>query len=223
MFSGPEYTQPLKTSLSPPPRQSWSRSKSFQGSNLAIVSALSNRAFAPGLDASLSSSMHAGNEGEYIPNEPMITSSSSEARSSVSSSSISSPGTDTRSPTLGPFSETGTTSTTSQRTLGSTASPPLLPTKTGYTRTSGPISGRATPQQDSRNYSLDQEQDFRVSLTKDRGTAPMELRKSSNRPQRSIDNLSSAYHFRKAADLGQGGQGADGGRTSPPNSRRGGT
>ncbi|KAG0276362.1 hypothetical protein BGZ95_007631 [Linnemannia exigua] len=185
------------SSLSPPPRQSWSRSKSFQGSAPTISATMVSR-FTEGenpmtIDVELANDLVTG---DTIP-------SSGGTRSSLASS-IGSPTTD--SPTLTPINELRT----KPLKKDGISSPAMSPAATS---SSLPRFGGAAPRmsQDQRNNSLDRESEQSLSGISGLGggsgkaragysTAAMDLRRNTNRPQRSVDNLASAYFYRRAAE-----------------------
>ncbi|KAF8987132.1 hypothetical protein BGZ52_006026 [Haplosporangium bisporale] len=181
---------PAQTSLSPPPRQTWARSKSFQGTTAAISAALMAR----------------NNHSLELPNKLALTEMSintapsngeeddEDVPLSPSSSTASS-----RSPPLSPISPHGSSiANLAPRVLGSKIS-------------------RLGPHIHSRNHSLgsSSSNEGRMSLpssptspafAKDRlgfSTAAMDLRRASSRHQRSVDNLTSSYYYKRAAELSQ--------------------
>lgn len=203
--SVPVSNQP--SSLSPPPRQSWSRSKSYQGSAPAIPASFIGK-FNEGenpmtIDVQLANDLVSGNA--TIP-------SSGGTRSSMSSS-IGSPTTD--SPTLTPIGEVRT-KTTPPSKKDSLTSPALSPSTPTIASPLPRLGGMAPPRtsQDKRNNSLDRDSELSFSANGSGGlggsgtgkgrtgftTATMDLRRASNRPQRSVDNLASAYFYRRAAE-----------------------
>ncbi|KAF9154163.1 hypothetical protein BG015_001680 [Linnemannia schmuckeri] len=203
--SVPISNQP--SSLSPPPRQSWSRSKSFQGAAPTISAALTGK-FTEGenpmmIDVQLANDLISGDA--TIP-------SSGGTRSSMSSS-IGSPTTD--SPTLTPTSEVRT-KTAPPLKKDSLSSPAPSPSTPSIASPFPRLGGMAPPRtsQDKRNNSLDRDSELSFSASGSGGlgasgtgksrtgftTATMDLRRASNRPQRSVDNLASAYFYRRAAE-----------------------
>lgn len=205
--SVPVSNQP--SSLSPPPRQSWSRSKSFQGS-----------APAPGISAALAGKFTESENpmtidvqlaNDLVSGDTTIPSSGG-TRSSVSSS-VGSPTTD--SPTLTPISELRTKAAPSPKKDSPTspAQSPSIPTMaSSFSRLGGMVPRTS---QDKRNNSLDRESELSLSAGSNGGglggpgtgkgrtgftTATMDLRRASSRPQRSVDNLASAYFYRRAAE-----------------------
>ncbi|KAF9943213.1 hypothetical protein BGZ67_004992 [Mortierella alpina] len=149
----------IKTSLSPPPRQSWRRSKSFKGLNMPVAT----------IDTAL-----ANNDAAALPGEPLSSASATDT-SFVSSAQSSPTGvvTDTRRELA------------SSPTAHRSQSPPDHPTL------------------DSRGSSLEQSEP-RVSRERERSLA-QSSRLHSSRQQRSVDNLSSAYHYQRATELNQSG------------------
>ncbi|KAF8947164.1 hypothetical protein BGZ47_010083 [Haplosporangium gracile] len=202
--SVPVSNQP--SSLSPPPRQSWSRTKSFQGA-APTISALTGK-FTEGenpmtIDVQLANDLISGDA---------TISSSGGTRSSMSSS-IGSPTTD--SPTLTPISEVRTKAAPLPKTdslLSLAPSPSTPPIASPFPRLGGMAPPRTS--QDKRNNSLDRDSELTFSASGSGGiggsgtgksrtgftTAAMDLRRASNRPQRSVDNLASAYFYRRAAE-----------------------
>lgn len=203
--SVPVSNQP--SSLSPPPRQSWSRSKSYQGAAPVIPASLIGK-FTEGenpmtIDVQLANDLVSGDA--TIP-------SSGGTRSSMSSS-IGSPTTD--SPTLTPISEvrTKTAPPSKKDSLSSPAPSPSAPTiASPFPRLGGMAPPRTS--QDRRNNSLDRDSELGFTASGSGGlggsgtgkgrsgftNATMDLRRASNRPQRSVDNLASAYFYRRAAE-----------------------
>ncbi|KAG0380653.1 hypothetical protein BGX24_006369 [Mortierella sp. AD032] len=193
----PSVVSNQPSSLSPPPRQSWSRSKSFQGSAAAISATMVSR-FTEGenpmtIDVELANDLVTG---DTIP-------SSGGTRSSLASS-IGSPTTD--SPTLTPINELRT----KPLKKDGLSSPAMSPATTSSPL---PRLGGSAPRtsQDQRNNSLDRESEQSLSGISGLGggsgkprsgysTAAMDLRRTTNRPQRSVDNLASAYFYRRAAE-----------------------
>ncbi|KAG0035258.1 hypothetical protein BGZ81_010570 [Podila clonocystis] len=183
----PVIPQPAQTSLSPPPRQTWVRSKSFQGTTAAISAALMARNNGLDLPNSKSTDMSINT---------LIANENDNGQDSLSPSSMAS----SRSPPLSPTSRNeGGLTNTAPRVLGSKMS------RLGTTGTH------------SRNHSLESgmSTDSRVSLpssptspsfAKDRlgfSTAAMDLRRATNRHQRSVDNLATSYYYKRAAELSQ--------------------
>ncbi|KAG0206158.1 hypothetical protein BGX28_002337 [Mortierella sp. GBA30] len=219
--SGPVITQPTKTSLSPPPRQSWTRSKSFQGTTSAITAAILSKTM--GTSDQFGSSFieptvandqqsETGNTDADLP--------SGQTRNSLTLS-VDSPKNGLTSPLISPLndvfdgiaSKIGSSSNTSSPT-----SSPSSPPTTSFPRLGGSIKTRP---QEYRHNSLDREIEYRTSLNKDRtgySTAAMDLRRASSRPQRSIDNLASAYYYKRAAELSSKGNSGVSEREVDPNS-----
>ncbi|KAF9547140.1 hypothetical protein EC957_008820 [Mortierella hygrophila] len=201
----PVSNQP--SSLSPPPRQSWSRSKSYQGAAPAIPASLIGK-FTEGenpmmIDVQLANDLVSGD----------VTIPSSGGTRSSMSSSIGSPTTD--SPTLTPINEarTKTAPPSKKDSLTSPAPSPSTPTiASPFPRLGGMAPPRTS--QDRRNNSLDRDSELSFTASGSGGlggsgtgkgragftTATMDLRRTSNRPQRSVDNLASAYFYRRAAE-----------------------
>ncbi|KAF9085235.1 hypothetical protein BGX23_009839 [Mortierella sp. AD031] len=189
----PVSAQP--SSLSPPPRQSWSRSKSYQDSSAAPPTAQSTR-----IDGEAAMKIDVQLANELLGAENSAVPSSGGTRSSISSS-LGSPTTD--SPTLTPISEVRG-KPAKKETLSSPASSPSTTPVSSFSRFGG-ISPRTS--QEHRNNSLDRESEFGFSAAKSRSglsTAAMDLRRATNRPQRSVDNLASAYFYRRAAEYSNG-------------------
>ncbi|KAF9960541.1 hypothetical protein BGZ72_006603 [Mortierella alpina] len=171
-FLGPSATIPtpeppavppvmIKTSLSPPPRQSWRRSKSFKGLNTPVAT----------IDTAL-----ANNEAAALPNDPL--SSASATDTSFVSSTQSSPtgvATDARKDLA--------SSPTAQRPQ----SPPELPTS------------------ESRGNSLEYTE---AKVSRERERSLFQGSRLQTRQQRSVDNLSSAYHYQRASELNPSGNSA---------------
>lgn len=187
----PTFHQPAQTSLSPPPRQTWARSKSFQGTTAAISAALMARN---------NNSLELPNRLESTEMSINTTRSNGDDEDEEDPLSPSSSTASSRSPPLSPISLHGSSIANSPpRVLGSKIS-------------------RLGSHTHSRNHSLESSMssnDGRVSLpsspsspsfTKDRlglSTAAMDLRRASNRHQRSVDNLASSYYYKRAAELSQ--------------------
>ncbi|KAG0062892.1 hypothetical protein BGZ92_006106, partial [Podila epicladia] len=184
----PAIPQPAQTSLSPPPRQTWARSKSFQGTTAAINAALMARNNGLDLPTSESTDMSINT---YLANQDEDGQDHPRSPSSTASS---------RSPPLSPTSlNEGGLANTAPRVLGSK------------------MSRLGTNANHNRNHSLESGMsiDGRVSLpssptspsfAKDRlgfSTAAMDLRRASNRHQRSVDNLATSYYYKRAAELSQ--------------------
>ncbi|KAF9325130.1 hypothetical protein BG006_011372, partial [Podila minutissima] len=184
----PVIPQPAQTSLSPPPRQTWARSKSLQGTNAAISAALTARNNGLDLPTSESTDMSIDTR---LANEDDDGQDHRRSSSSTASS---------RSPPLRPTSlNEGGLANTAPRVLGSK------------------MSRLGTIGNHSRNHSLESGMsiDGRVSLpssptspsfAKDRlgfSTAAMDLRRATNRHQWSVDNLATSYYYMRAAELSQ--------------------
>ncbi|KAF9134384.1 hypothetical protein BGW39_007262 [Mortierella sp. 14UC] len=188
----PSVVSNQPSSLSPPPRQSWSRSKSFQGSTPAVSAAIVSK-FTEGenpmtIDVELANDLVTG---DTIP-------SSGGTRSSLASS-IGSPTTD--SPTLTPMNELRTKSL-KKDVVPSPSSSPAATSPSLFPRLGVPVPRTS---QEQRNNSLDRESEQSLlgggkSRTGGYSTAAMDLRRTTNRPQRSVDNLASAYFYRRAAE-----------------------
>ncbi|KAG0365824.1 hypothetical protein BGZ54_006177 [Gamsiella multidivaricata] len=191
--SVPAITQPAKTSLSPPPRQSWTRSKSFQSSASAIALALFNDSpNSPSkpisIDTKLANEHGAGDA---------VVSSPNGARTSLSSS-LGSPTSGSLSPTSSPTIETDELGRRIDK-QAAPSSPPLSPPATSYNR----LGGLKPRNQGPRKDSLDRENDPRGTAKDMAGfsTAAMDFRRAKGRHQRSVDNLASAYYYKRAAEL----------------------
>ncbi|KAF9110080.1 hypothetical protein BGX27_006795 [Mortierella sp. AM989] len=206
--SDPVISKPIQTSLSPPPRQSWARSKSFQGSTPAIEAAL---LFDDQDNGGISIDTKLANEhGAAVATATSnsdVDPASSGVRSSLSSSLGSPTSATTVSPKLSPTSET--LNQDDGRIFAS--SPPLSPLPTTPSLTSlqslsrlGSLKPRAPA--DYRTHSLDRDSEKYVPSSSNGvrtgfSTAAMDLRRANNRHQRSVDNLSSAYYYKRAAEL----------------------
>ncbi|KAI1316930.1 hypothetical protein EDD11_009331 [Mortierella claussenii] len=238
--SAPAIVQTTQTSLSPPPRQSWTRSKSFQGTTNAISKAL--------LFDQLPASRHAFSvhkNGSDSNSKPMVVDtklanehragpaagSASRASAGVNRDAVQSASTGTPnsfssssdSPIMGSLSPM--LSLTSEMSNTKTTTPSSSPAISTFTRLSGPKPRLPAPPAPSPAVLLEykgKESEpalaARVNEGKDRTgftTAAMDMRRarasssnsgnhgssSSNRLQRSVDNLASAYYCRRAADL----------------------
>ncbi|KAF9964704.1 hypothetical protein BGZ70_006072 [Mortierella alpina] len=198
--SGLAITQPAKTSLSPPPRQSWTRSKSFQGTTSAITAAILSKTIGGAIqqrsicvDTTLANEQQQGQ---------VIAENSTPAdgpRSSLSSSDSPKPG--TMSPLISP---TDAVFEERNNNAFSASSPPSSPPASSLSR----LGGLKPRVQDHRHNSLDRETEYRTGMGKDRtgfSTAAMDLRRANSRHQRSVDNLASAYYYRRAAELSSKG------------------
>ncbi|KAF9188280.1 hypothetical protein BGZ50_001458 [Haplosporangium sp. Z 11] len=188
----PAISQPTQTSLSPPPRQSWMRSKSLQGSTSATSASLFYKTSGNESEQPMSINTQLANEHGVADMVP----SSSGTRSSLASS-LGSPTTGSLSPTLSATNEG------SERTKrNSPSSPVLSPPTSAFTRLGGLKS-----RHDYRHNSLDRESEDYIDMRgsgKERtgfSTAAMDRRRASNRHQRSIDNLASAYYYKRASEL----------------------
>ena len=202
---GRAITQPAKTSLSPPPRQSWTRSKSFQGTTSAITAAILSKTVGGAIqqgsiciDTTLANEQQ---QGEAIAEHDTP---SSRPRSSLSSSGSPKPG--TMSPLISP-----TDAVFEERNYNalSASSPPSSPPMSSFSR----LSGLRSRVQEHRHNSLDRETEYRTGMGKDRtgfSTAAMDLRRANSRHQRSVDNLASAYYYRRAAELSSKGNSSTG-------------
>ncbi|KAF9421335.1 hypothetical protein BGZ94_008853 [Podila epigama] len=209
----PALPQPTQTSLSPPPRQTWNRSKSFQGTTAAISAALLvNSNHNININNSSSSSTNS-NDGVGLEapngmsidvrraNGQEINAEDDDRPLSLTSSTGSS-----RSP---PTSPLATAANTSNSAGMANAAPRLMNGISQKSRSAH-----------SRNHSLESNtalSDGRTSLSssssptspsfvKDRlgfSTAAMDLRRASNRHQRSMDNLSSSYYYKRASEMNQ--------------------
>ncbi|KAF9927685.1 hypothetical protein FBU30_002983 [Linnemannia zychae] len=187
------------SSLSPPPRQSWSRSKSFQNTapnfSTALVSKFTEGETPMTVDVQLANDLISA---DTIP-------SSGGTRSSLASS-IGSPTTD--SPTLTPINELRIKPPKKDVSSSLVPSPSMPPVSSSISK---PGSGVAKAILDQRTNSLDRDIERKFTASsgalegantgKSRPTA-MELRRMTNRPQRSIDNLASAYFYKRAAEYG---------------------
>ncbi|KAF9928770.1 hypothetical protein BGZ67_006771 [Mortierella alpina] len=199
---GLAITQPAKTSLSPPPRQSWTRSKSFQGTTSAITAAILSKTIGGAIqqgsicvDTALANELQ---QGEVIAENDTP---SSGLRNSLSSSESPKPG--TMSPLISP-----TDAVFEERNNNgfSASSPPSSPPMSSLSR----LGGLRPRVQEHRHNSLDRETEYRTGMGKDRtgfSTAAMDLRRANSRHQRSVDNLASAYYYRRAAELSSKGNG----------------
>ncbi|CAO3574335.1 unnamed protein product [Mortierella alpina] len=198
--SGLVITQPAKTSLSPPPRQSWTRSKSFQGTTSAITAAILSKTIGGAIqqgsicvDTALANEQQ---QGQVMAENDTPASGPS---SSLSSSESPKPG--TMSPLISP---TDAVFEERNNNAFSASSPPSSPPATSLAR----FGGLKPRVQEHRHNSLDRETEYRTGMGKDRtgfSTAAMDLRRANSRHQRSVDNLASAYYYRRAAELSSKG------------------
>ncbi|KAG0088695.1 hypothetical protein BGZ93_010297 [Podila epicladia] len=154
--------QPAKTSLSPPPRQSWRRSKSFKGNSPPLIAAIDTKL---------------ANEGA-----PEITEHTSNSATSASLTSSSQ-----GSPTVGSYSRESTLESHFSRETGE----PLTPPVPGFYQDS------------SRGNSLDSPSSNKgvSSGSGSSSTSSVPAYRGHNRQQRSIDNLASAYYYKRATEL----------------------
>ncbi|KAI9234824.1 MAG: hypothetical protein BYD32DRAFT_422603 [Podila humilis] len=154
--------QPAKTSLSPPPRQSWRRSKSFKGNIPPVIAAIDTK----------------------LANEDGSTEPTSNSATSVSLTSSSQ-----SSPTVGSFSRESTLENSFLKEAGLSPSPPVP----GFYQNGG----RGNPLD---NPSLSKG----TSSSSSSSTVTAPAHRGINRQQRSIDNLASAYYYKRAAELNNG-------------------
>ncbi|KAF9914321.1 hypothetical protein BX616_008526 [Lobosporangium transversale] len=213
-----------QTSLSPPPRQSWNRSKSFQGTASAITAALlSSRPDASNgnvmyVDTKLANEHRPGplsgscsatglgfstplaitGNGADSGNESSLPSSGG-TRSSLSSSLGS------VSPAFAPTAPNDEYSNTNYKESSPSSPSPLSPpimtssSKTGdfKPRTSTPVS-----LQDHRSNSMDRGRDRDSNNSLRDRTAALRATANHQRSQpRSVDNLASAYYFKRATPI----------------------
>ncbi|KAF9351641.1 hypothetical protein BGX26_010404 [Mortierella sp. AD094] len=212
--NAPAIRQPAKTSLSPPPRQSWARSKSFQGSTSAIAAALLSSKQSTGnfsIDTKL-----ANERGVYtaaVTPTSDVEPASTDVRTSFSSS-VGSPTTASMSPSLSPTLEAMERDERNERTaIYTPSSPPLLPLPAVPTSTAPSSFARLENLRtripvDYRTHSLDRESYIygppgSTSTNPKTGfsTAAMDMRRANNRHQRSVDNLASSYYYKRAAEF----------------------
>ncbi|KAG0259795.1 hypothetical protein BG011_002367 [Mortierella polycephala] len=188
----PAISQPTQTSLSPPPRQSWMRSKSFQGPTSAASALLLYKMPGNESEQPMSINTQLANEHGAVDMVP----SSSGTRSSLASS--------LGSPTMGSLSPTlsATNEGPERAKRNSPSSPVLSPSTSAFTRLGG-----LKPRHDYRHNSFDRESEHHTDMGgngKERtgfSTAAMDRRRASNRHQQSIDNLASAYYYKRASEL----------------------
>ncbi|KAF9936712.1 hypothetical protein BGZ65_002131 [Modicella reniformis] len=195
-------------SLSPPPRQSWARSKSFQGTNSAITAALqfkadTNDSYYPvpiTVDTKLANERSGSSTADKV-------SSSDEPRTSMSSS-LGSATSGSLSPALNSISElherSGSVETdhrfSSKNLSASPTSPPLSPLATPVMR----LGSLKTRNPEYRTNSLDRESHSRIlnnAGARDRtgfSTAAMDLRRANSRYGRSGDNGDTFGYYRNA-------------------------
>ncbi|KAF8957227.1 hypothetical protein BGZ46_002223 [Entomortierella lignicola] len=189
----PAIPNPAQLSLSPPPRQSWTRSKSFQGTTLAIAAAFMPSKQNSGeisIDTKLANQRRPGTSTGITPT------SDAEQGSDEARISLSSPTTPKRD--------------AKNEGVFIIPSPPLLPLPTVPTSSPslprlGNLKSR-TPAE-NRTNSLDRDSEYYGPLGSSRtgfSTAAMDTRRASNRHQRSVDNLASAYYYKRAAELNSG-------------------
>ncbi|KAF9364405.1 hypothetical protein BGX34_001617 [Mortierella sp. NVP85] len=196
----PPLSPPAKTSLSPPPRQSWTRSKSFQGTTSAITAALLSKV--PGGYEPMPYSPMTVNT--KLANERMGGGSSASERASSSdeprnslSSSHGSATSGSMSPTLNSIRETPESRSMEtdyrKKMAPSPTSPPLSPLTAPSMRLGGLKQPRST---EYRTNSLDRDSHSRIlssSSGRDRtgfSTAAMDFRRANNREQ-GLHSLSS--------------------------------
>ncbi|KAG0057325.1 hypothetical protein BGZ83_011568 [Gryganskiella cystojenkinii] len=221
--SAPVMPQLAQMSLSPPPRQGWARSKSFQGATSALTAALqssSDKVPMPAVESNMSIDIKLANQHKSSGtsgsssakgNNDGPASSSSETRSSRESS---------HSPTTAASSSFSNTIHESLSCATShPSSPPLSPPMTASSTTSTASSftrmGGLKPRTsiEPKHGTLDRESSESTRLilgNKDRpafSTAAMDLRRATNRHQRSVDNLASAYYYKRAAEMNSGAPG----------------
>ncbi|KAF9575283.1 hypothetical protein EC968_003635 [Mortierella alpina] len=200
--SGFVIAQPAKTSLSPPPRQSWTRSKSFQGTTSAITAAILSKTIGGAIQhGSICVDTALANEQQQGDVAVENDAPSSGPRSSLSSSGSPKPG--TMSPLISP---TDAVFEDRNNNASSASSPPSSPPMSSFSR----LGGLKPRVQEYRHNSLDRETEDRAGMGKDRtgfSTAAMDLRRANSRHQRSVDNLASAYYYRRAAELNSKGNG----------------
>ncbi|KAG0033050.1 hypothetical protein BGZ81_009492 [Podila clonocystis] len=158
--------QPAKTSLSPPPRQSWRRSKSFKGNSPPLIAAIDTKL---------------ANEDASERTEP--TSNSANSASLTSSSQ--------GSPTVGSYSRENTLESHYSKETGEPLSPPVP----GFYQDSGSRANSLDIPSLSKGTSSGSGSSSTVSSPAHRGI---------NRQQRSVDNLASAYYYKRAAELNSG-------------------
>ncbi|KAF9438017.1 hypothetical protein BGZ76_010146 [Entomortierella beljakovae] len=188
----PAVSPPAQTSLSPPPRQNWARTKSFQGISTPSMPSLK---FAAGIkiDTKLANESSGPKTSLSSDADP----SSSGVRSSLSSS-LGSPTSASLSPRLSP---SGTRRGEPDTLAIESTSPTLPPLQStlGVPRLAGQKSRLST---DYRANSLDKEGEYYASLDNRAGfsTAAMDMRRASNRHQRSVDNLTSSYYYKRGTD-----------------------
>ncbi|KAG0357749.1 hypothetical protein BG005_003150 [Podila minutissima] len=156
--------QPAKTSLSPPPRQSWRRSKSFKGNSPLIAA----------IDTKLA------NEGAPEGTEPTSNSATSASLTSSSQSS----------PTVGSYSREATLESHFSKETRESLTPPVP----GFYQDSGRVNSLDNPSL-SKGTSSGSGSSSASSLPAHRG---------HNRQQRSVDNLASAYYYKRATELNNG-------------------
>lgn len=156
-------TQPAKTSLSPPPRQSWRRSKSFKGNSPPVIAAIDTKL--------------ANDDAENT--EPTSNSATSVSLTSSSQSS----------PIVGSFSNENTLDSHFLKEAGVSPNPPVP----GLYQDSG------------RGNTLDSPSLSKgTSSSASSSTVPVPAHRGVNRQQRSIDNLASAYYYKRAVELNNG-------------------
>ncbi|KAG0030706.1 hypothetical protein BGZ82_007315 [Podila clonocystis] len=155
--------QPAKTSLSPPPRQSWRRSKSFKGNSPPLIAAIDTKL---------------ANEDASERTEPTSNSANSASLTSSSQSS----------PTVGSYSRENTLESHYSKETGEPLSPPVP----GFYQGSGSRANSLDISSLSKGTSFGSGSSSTVSSPAHRGI---------NRQQRSVDNLASAYYYKRAAEL----------------------
>ncbi|KAF9169516.1 hypothetical protein BGX20_010211 [Mortierella sp. AD010] len=204
--------QPAQTSLSPPPRQSWARSKSFQGPTPTTAAALLSSKQSTGnfsIDTKLANELGV-NAATGTPTSD-IDPASAGVRTSLSSS-IGSPTTASMSPHLSPTLEAMEHEENESSIVYTPSSPPLFPlpglTSTGTSSLTRPGNHKPRIPTEYRTNSLDRDSDVyglpgSTGLNSKTGfsTAAMDTRRANNRHQRSVDNLSSSYYYRRAAEF----------------------
>ncbi|KAG0338927.1 hypothetical protein BG000_003149 [Podila horticola] len=158
--------QPAKTSLSPPPRQSWRRSKSFKGNSPPLIAAIDTKL---ANDASEST-------------EPTSNSVTSASLTSSSQSS----------PTVGSYSRESTLDSHFSKETGESLIPPVP----GFYQDSGSHASTLDNPSLSKGTSSGSGSSSTVSS--------LPAHRGINRQQRSVDNLTSAYYYKRAAELNNG-------------------
>ncbi|KAG0307888.1 hypothetical protein BGZ98_009530 [Dissophora globulifera] len=193
-------SQPAPASLSPPPRQSWSRSKSFQNAGPSHLADLTRKTSnASSINSNLTSidtrlAKQRGGSGSTPPSG--VAPSSSGARTSLSSSLSSPISGGTLSPGISPIIDLNKDHQGSMLVAptSSLTSPVTAPLMRSVGSTAGGAIGGTT------NFMGKDKTGFSNTTMDLKGVSH-----TNTRHQRSVDNLTSAYYHRRAADVNGSG------------------